>query len=112
VGKNPTIQFSLGWYISNQIQDIEGGVVFTAKVVPRSSKTAVCGLFGEMVKFKVAAPPEKGKANQALIEFLAKKLGVKKSDISIVSGQTNPVKQVQVLGISIESLLEKLNLEK
>jgi uncharacterized protein (TIGR00251 family) len=94
------------------IQDIDGGVVFTAKVIPGSSRTAVCGLLGEMVKVKVAAPPEKGKANQSLIEFLAEKLGVKKSNISIISGQTNPIKQVQVLGISADTLIEKLNLSK
>jgi uncharacterized protein (TIGR00251 family) len=102
-----------GKALNNQpIQDIDGGVVFTAKVVPGSSRTAVCGLLGEMVKVKVAAPPEKGKANRCLIEFLAKKLGVKKNAISIISGQTNPIKQVQVLGVSSDSLIEKLNLSK
>ncbi len=82
------------------------------KVVPGSSKTIVSGLLGGMVKIKVAAAAEKGKANQRLIEFLAEKLGVKKNAISIVSGQTNPKKQVQVLGISAGSLLKKLDLEK
>jgi uncharacterized protein (TIGR00251 family) len=94
-----------------KIENIDGGVVFTAKIVPGSSKTAVCGMLGEMVKIKVAAPPEKGKANQGLIEFLAKQLGVKKNAISIISGQTNPVKQVQVLGVSINSLNEKLKIK-
>jgi uncharacterized protein (TIGR00251 family) len=99
--------------LNNQpIQDIDGGVVFTVKVIPGSSRTAVSNLLEGMVKVKVAAPPEKGKANQCLIGFLAKKLGVKKSDISIISGQTNPIKQVQVLGISADALIEKLNLNK
>ncbi len=93
-----------------KIENIEGGVIFPAKIVPGSSRTAVCGLLGEMVKIKVAAPPEKGKANQGLIEFLAETLGVKKNAISIVSGQTNPIKQVQVLGVSADSLIEKLKL--
>lgn len=87
-------------------------MVFTAKVVPGSSRTAVCGWLEEMVKVKVTAPPEKGKANQCLIEFLAKKLGVKKNAISIIAGQTNPIKQVRVLGVSSDSLIEKLNLNK
>jgi uncharacterized protein (TIGR00251 family) len=98
--------------INQPIQDTDGGVVFTAKVVPGSSKTAVCGLLGEAVKIKVAAPAEKGKANKGLIEFLAEKLGVKKNAISITAGQTNPIKQVQVLGVSSDSLIEKLNLDK
>jgi len=95
-----------------KIEKTEGGVIFTTKVVPGSSKTAVCGLLDGMVKIKVSAAPEKGKANQCLIEFLAKQLGVKKNAVSIISGQTNPVKRVQVLGISAETLLKKLNLNK
>jgi len=91
------------------IQKINGGVIFTAKVVPGSSKTAICGLLNNMVKIKVSAAPEKGKANKCLIEFLAKQLGVKKNAISIISGQTNPIKQIQAAGISEAELLNRLN---
>jgi uncharacterized protein (TIGR00251 family) len=94
------------------IENIEGGVVFLTKIVPGSSRTYVCGLLDGMLKIKISAPPEKGKANQRLLEFLAKQLGVKKSAISIISGQTNPIKQVQVLGVSVDNLIEKLNLNK
>ena len=94
------------------IQEIEGGVVFSAKIVPGSSRTAVSGLLGDMVKIKIAAAPEKGKANECLVEFLAKQLGVKKKAISIVSGLTNPVKQIKVLGLSAEVVLGKLGLDK
>lgn len=94
------------------VEEIDGGVVFTVKVVPGSSRTAVCGLLDEMVKIKVAAAPEKGKANQCLLDFLAKQLGVKKNAVKIVSGKTNPIKSVQVLGISVEQLSNKLNLNK
>jgi len=83
-------------------------VVFGVKVVPGSSRTALAGVLGDLLKVKVAAPPEKGKANKCLIEFLAKQLGIKKNQISIVAGQMNPVKMVKVAGISIEMLLEKL----
>jgi len=94
------------------IQQVGRGVVFKIKVVPGSSRTAITGLFNEMLKIKIAAPPEKGKANQCLLEFLARNLGVKKSTVNIISGQTSPVKQVQVLGISADTLLRKLNLNK
>ncbi len=83
----------------------EGGVVFTAKIVPGSSKTAILGLLDGMVKIKVSAPPEKGKANQAICEYLAKRLGLKKKAVSIVSGKTNPVKQIRIEGISAENIL-------
>jgi uncharacterized protein (TIGR00251 family) len=95
------------------IQEVDGGVVFTAKVVPGSSgPTRFCGLLDGMVKVKVSAAAEKGKANKCLLKFLAKKLDVKKSAVSIISGQTSPFKHVQVLDISAETLLEKLGLNK
>jgi uncharacterized protein (TIGR00251 family) len=92
------------------IQEINGGVVFKVKAVPGSSRTAVSGLLDGMLKVKIAAPPEKGKANQCLIEFLAKKLGTKKNAVSIIMGQTNPIKQVQVTGMSEQTLLKMLGL--
>ena len=94
------------------IHESSGGVVFTAKVVPGSSRTTVAGVLEDMVKVRVAAAPEKGKANQCLVTFLAKQLGVKKGDIEIVSGQSRPVKQVRVTGISAAELLEKLRLNE
>jgi uncharacterized protein (TIGR00251 family) len=94
------------------IQEVDEGVIFTAKVVPGSSRTAICGLLGKMLKIKVAAAPEKGKANQHLLEFLAKRLRVTRNAVSIVSGKTSPVKGIRVLGISAEMLSKKLNLNE
>jgi len=94
------------------IREVDGGVVFSVKIVPGSSKTSVCGLLDGMVKIKISAPPEKGKANQSLVEFLAKKLGVKRKDVYIISGQTNPVKSVEISGISTEMLTIRLGLDK
>jgi uncharacterized protein (TIGR00251 family) len=95
------------------IQEIDGGVVFTAKIVPGSSgPTRFCGLLDGIVKVKVSAAPEKGKANKCLLKFLVKQLDVKRNAISIISGQTSPVKHVQVLGISADMLREKLGLNK
>ncbi|UCF44581.1 MAG: YggU family protein [Planctomycetota bacterium] len=94
------------------MREVEGGVVFTVKIVPGSSWTGVSGLLDGMVKIKVSAPPEKGKANRCLVKFLAKQIGVKKNVVSIISGETNPVKDVQVLGVSAAALSQKLGLEK
>jgi uncharacterized protein len=84
-----------------EVEEVGGGVKFTVKVVPGSSKTALCGLLDGMLKVKVAAAPEKGKANKCLVEFLAKQLGIKKNDVTVCSGQTGPVKQIQIRGVSI-----------
>jgi uncharacterized protein (TIGR00251 family) len=94
------------------VEEIKGGVVFKVKVVPGSSRTAVCGLLDEMVKIKVSAAPEKGKANKSLLDFLAKQLGVKKGAVNIISGKTSAVKSVRVMGISVAQISNKLNLNK
>ncbi|MCP4262942.1 MAG: DUF167 domain-containing protein [Planctomycetes bacterium] len=95
------------------IQEVDNGVVFTAKIVPGSSgSTRFCGLLDGMIKVKVSAAPEKGKANKCLIRFLAEQLDIKKNAVSIIAGLTSPVKRVQVLGVSAESLMEKLDLQK
>jgi hypothetical protein len=91
-----------------KIQEADGGVVFSVKVVPAGSRTAISGLLDGTLKIKVSAPPQKGRANDCLIDFLAKQLGVKKSSIKIIAGQTNPVKKVQVLGLSAETVVGKL----
>ena len=96
-----------------RIQELDGGTVFMAKIVPGSSgPTRTCGLLDGMLKVKVSAAPEKGKANQCLLKFLAKELGVRKNAVAIISGQTSPVKQVKVSGISADTLLKKLELDK
>ncbi len=92
------------------IETTDGGVVFTVKVVPGSSRTSVSGLLDDMLKVKVSAAAEKGKANKCLIDFLSQELGVKKNVIHIISGQVNPVKRVEVLGVSADMLEKKLGL--
>jgi uncharacterized protein (TIGR00251 family) len=91
-----------------KIEEIEGGVVFTVKVVPGSSRTCIAGNLGGMLKIKLASVPEKGKANKCLVDFLAETLGVRKNDVRIISGLTNPVKRVQISGVTAEQLISRL----
>jgi uncharacterized protein (TIGR00251 family) len=86
------------------IQQLGETVVFTVKVVPGSSKTQIGGLLNGMVKIKVAAAPEKGKANKMLIDFLAKQLGIKTKAIKIISGHKTAVKKIQVTGIPAQKI--------
>lgn len=72
-------------------------MIFQVKVIPKSSKTELVGYLADGTwKVKVAAPPEKGKANRALCEFLAEKLGVAKSKVRIVAGETSSLKRISV----------------
>ena len=67
------------------------------KVIPRSAKSEVTGQMPDGTwRVKIAAPPEKGKANDALIELLAKHFRVARSAVSIVSGHSAPLKLVRI----------------
>lgn len=91
-------------------QQADNVVIFSVKVVPRSSKTAIAGVLGGMLKIKLSAAPEKGKANQSLVGFLADTLGVRKNAVKITSGLTSPVKTIKIAGISAKFLLDKIKL--
>ena len=76
------------------IRKVEGGVVVSVKVQPNASKDRVVGKHGDQIKIAVTVAPEKGKANKAVIKVLSKWLGVKNSDIQIISGETSRDKKV------------------
>jgi uncharacterized protein (TIGR00251 family) len=90
--------------------DTKEGVMFIVKVVPGSSRTQIAGPMGQMLKIKVAAAPEKGKANDCLIDFLAEKLGIRKNAIAIVSGHTSPVKQIRIEAMTSDKITQQLGL--
>ena len=67
------------------------------KVIPRSAKTEIAGEMADgTLKVKIAAPPEKGKANEALCMFLAEHYGVARSAVTIISGHSAALKLVRV----------------
>ena len=76
----------------------EGSVILTLHIQPGAKKTEIAGLHGEALKIRLAAPPVDGKANAALIAFLAKACGVSKSSVELVSGETSRNKRVRVTG--------------
>ncbi len=76
------------------------------KVIPKSSRNRVVGWVGERLKVQVTAPPERGKANDAVVELLAEALGLSKKQVRIVAGETSPLKTVEVDGE--DALLSKL----
>lgn len=67
------------------------------KVIARSPKTELAGELSDgTLKMRVAAPPDKGKANQELCRFLASHYGVRVDDVVILSGHTSPLKLVRI----------------
>jgi uncharacterized protein len=92
------------------IEETEGGVCIRVYASPRASANSILGLHNGEVKVALAAPPVEGAANRALVEFLAKKLGVSKGAVAIVSGETSRHKMVQIEGIDAETVFGKLGL--
>lgn len=71
----------------------------SVKVVPSSSKDIIVGWLGGVLKIKVKAPPEKGKANAAVIELLATQLSIDKDLIKVVKGHRSPSKILSLSGL-------------
>ncbi len=82
----------------------ETGVRLPVKVVPGASRTRLQGELDGRAKIAVAAPPEKGKANAALVAYLAGELGIRRQCVTVVQGQTSPVKTVHLAGVTAEAV--------
>jgi uncharacterized protein (TIGR00251 family) len=82
---------------------VDGGVRLAVRLTPRASRDDVDGVFVDadgrpVLRVRGAAPPVDGSANAALIVYIASALGLRKSDISIVSGETARVKLITLSG--------------
>ena len=84
------------------------GVSFAVKVQPRARKNAITGVVGDALKLSLTAPPVEGKANQALIEFLAEVFEIPRSSITIASGESSRLKTVRITGASRQTLEGRL----
>lgn len=89
----------------------EGKVCLSLHIQPGAKKTEVAGIHGEALKIRLAAPPVDGKANDALIRFLAQSLGLPRSAIVIKSGQTSRQKHLELSNISLDQTMRTLNKE-
>ncbi len=78
------------------IKDHPEGLILSVRVQPKASRNAIQGLHGGALKLSLTAPPVEGAANKACIAFVAKKLGLAKSAVEIVSGQTSRNKRLLI----------------
>lgn len=91
-----------------KITDAESGAAFPVRVIPRASRNEIEGTTGNALKVRVTAPPVEGAANEALIELLAERLKIRKSQIEIVAGQTSQHKMVSIVGLRPSEVEERL----
>jgi len=74
------------------------GALLSVHVCPRAARDEVQGLHGDAVKIRLRAPPADDRANAALVEFLAGRLGLPSRQVALVSGRTSRRKRVAVTG--------------
>ncbi len=78
------------------------GVILSLHIQPGAKKSEVVGLHDDALKIRLAAPPVDGKANAALIAFIAAKVGVGKTAVDLISGETSRSKRIRIAGVAIE----------
>lgn len=81
------------------LKPLPDGVELTVLVQPRASRTRVVGEHDGQLKIQLAAPPVDGEANAALVEFLAKNLGVPRRQVTLAAGDASRRKRVVVTGV-------------
>ena len=84
------------------------GVILPVQAFPGSRKNAVNGVRQGRLKVAVTQAPERGKANEAIVEVLAEALGLKRRQISLIAGETNPLKTFLVTGVELAEFRERL----
>jgi uncharacterized protein len=78
------------------------------RVAPAAGRAAVVGRHGEGWKVRVAAPPERGRANEAVLRLLADELGTPARSIRVISGQTSRDEVVELRGLDAEEAARRL----
>jgi uncharacterized protein len=80
------------------VKQVRGGIELRIKVVPGASRSEIVGVLADRLKVRIAAPPQRGKANAALLELLAAWLGT--TDLRLVAGHSGAQKTVHIAGLS------------
>ena len=80
------------------------GITINIKVIPRAKRDEIVGVEGDAVKIRLHAPPVEGRANEALINFLADVFKIQRAQIEIVRGEASRHKVVRVRGVPLEKI--------
>jgi uncharacterized protein len=95
------------------LREHASGVTLAVRAQPGAKKTAITGVYGEgaaaQLKVAVHAPPLEGRANQALIAFLAESFDLPKNAVELVSGELSRSKVLLLRGVTLEKAKDVLN---
>jgi hypothetical protein len=89
-------------------QDTKDGVVLSVHVQPNASHSECIGLHGDALKFRIAAPPVDGAANEELIRFVAARCAVPRAHVVIRSGAEGRRKRLLIRGVTAEAAMARL----
>ena len=82
-----------------EITEKDGSIFFFVQIRAGAKREGIAGEIDGAVKIEVTAPPHEGKANAAVVKFLASSLGIAKSKVEIVSGEKSKKKRIKVEGV-------------
>lgn len=82
--------------------------VLTLHIQPGAKRTEVAGVHGEALKIRLNAPPVEGKANEALIAYLARQLDIPRARVLLEAGQTSRAKRVRLVGVDAGAVVERI----
>lgn len=91
-----------------EVRGTPEGVLLPVHAQPGARRARIVGEHGGRLKIAVSQPAEKGRANAAIVEFLAAELGVNRSRITIRAGETSPRKTLQIAGITVDDVQQWL----
>ena len=97
-----------GSTVSSFLSDSKDGVILRVQVQTRASRDEVVGPHGDGLKIRITAAPVAGAANKHLLKFLAKRLKIPQSQLSLKSGATSRAKSIAIQGISAEEVRQRL----
>jgi uncharacterized protein len=93
-----------------EIVDRNGAITIMVRVIPRASRDAIEGAYGESLKVRLMAPALENRANEALRRLLADRLNVQVAAVRIVAGDKSRTKRISIAGITREQIITKLGL--
>lgn len=91
-----------------RLEERGGAVRIPVRAQPRASRSELVGEYDGALKVRLAAPPVEGAANAELVRFLARRLGVPRSAVRVVAGETGRNKLVEVDGVSLADVAQAL----
>ncbi len=89
----------------------ETAIILRVHAQPGAGRSAIVGRFGDALKIRVAAPPQAGRANDALVALLAQEFGVKAAQVTLTGGASSRSKRFRIEGLEldgVDALLDRI----